>query len=203
MKYPKLRELKEALRALFKGPYTSGHPFKPHVPFERFRGRPYFYEEDCIGCTACVQVCPTGALQVKDEFVNGKAKRIFTVHWDVCIFCGNCQLNCPTAKGIILSREYDFATTENREALEQGIEKELLVCDCCQETIAPFDQYRWVAEKLGALCFSHASLLVFYTMAMGNIRQEKYSPKQGIDFFRSDRIKIVCPRCRREAVIKS
>ena len=59
MRYPKLRELREAIKALIKGPYTSRFPFKPHTPFERFRGRPYLHEEDCTGCTACVQVCPT------------------------------------------------------------------------------------------------------------------------------------------------
>jgi len=71
MKYPKLRELKEAVRALIKGPYTSKFPYKPHVPYERFRGRPKFNTEFCIGCTACAQVCPTGAIQFKDVSENG------------------------------------------------------------------------------------------------------------------------------------
>ena len=42
MRYPKLREIKEALKALVKGPYTSPFPFQEHKPFERFRGRPKF-----------------------------------------------------------------------------------------------------------------------------------------------------------------
>ncbi|MFH0763175.1 MAG: 4Fe-4S binding protein, partial [Candidatus Omnitrophota bacterium] len=66
MRYPKLRELKEAITALIKGPYTARFPYEEHKPFKRFRGKPYFYEEDCIGCSACVQVCPSGALEFED-----------------------------------------------------------------------------------------------------------------------------------------
>ncbi|MCX5696688.1 MAG: 4Fe-4S binding protein [Candidatus Omnitrophica bacterium] len=203
MRYPKLRELKEAIRALIKGPYTSRFPKVPHMPFERFRGRPYFHEEECIGCTACAQVCPSGAIEFKDEVINGKAKRSLVVYWDLCIFCGQCQANCPTTKGIVLSREFDFATTGARDTLRQGIEKELLVCECCQDTIVPFDQYMWVAKKLGPLTFANASLILFYTRALDLASNEGFLREEGRDLLRSDRIKILCPRCRREAVIKS
>lgn len=203
MRYPKLRELKEAIRALIKGPYTSKFPYQPHQPSEKFRGRPYLYSDDCIGCTACTQVCPTGALEFKDEIANGKAVRKITVHWDVCIFCGQCQANCPTEKGVILSREFDFATTENRLELKQEIEKELAVCDCCGEPVVPYDQYLWVAEKLGPLCFTNASLILFYFRVLSLASAEKPSPKESLEYLRSDRFKILCPRCRREAVIKS
>jgi hydrogenase-4 component H len=203
MRYPKLRELKEAIRALIKGPYTTKYPFQPHEPFERFRGRPYFHEEECIGCTACAQVCPAGAIEFKDELINGKAKRSLSVHWDLCIFCGLCQANCPTAQGIVLSREFAFAATEGRGGLKQGIEKELLVCECCGEAIAPPEQYLWVAKKLGPLVFSNASLILFYARGLGLADQGQSPSKDGRDFFRSDRIKILCSRCRREAVMKS
>ncbi|MFH0790050.1 MAG: 4Fe-4S binding protein [Candidatus Omnitrophota bacterium] len=206
MKYPKLRELKQAVKALFKGPYTTRFPYEPHKPYEKFRGRPYFYEKDCVGCASCVQVCPAGAIEVKDIIrEDGKAYRKFTVHWDVCIFCGQCQANCITTKGIILSREFDFAVTEKREQLKQEIEKELVVCSCCGEVIVPYDQYLWVAEKLGPLCFSNASLIVFYFNNLNPALKEdkQYLPKQETEFLRSDRIKILCPRCRRQAVLKS
>jgi hydrogenase-4 component H len=203
MRYPKLRELKEAIKALIKGPYTTRYPYQPHKPYERFRGRPYFHEEDCIGCAACAQVCPSGAIECKDEIRGGKAKRKLTVRWDVCIFCGQCQANCPTEKGITLSREFDFATTEKREELKQQIEKELITCECCGEIIVPYDQYLWVAKKLGPLVFSNASLMLFYLQNLDLAFKEKSAPKEELEFLRSDRIKILCPRCRREAVIKS
>jgi hydrogenase-4 component H len=203
MRYPKLRELKEAIKAIFKGPYTTSFPYKPHEPYERFRGRPYFHEKECIGCTACAQVCPTGAIEFSDELVNNRAIRKFTIHWDVCIFCGQCQANCLTEKGIVLSREFDFATTEKREDLKQEIEKELLLCECCGDLIVPPDQYSWVAQKLGPLLFSNASLVLYYLRTLELASQEKYPAKEEMEFVRSDRMKVLCPRCRREAVLKS
>lgn len=203
MKYPKLRELKEAIRALIQGPYTTKYPYEPHKPYERFRGRPYFHEEDCIGCTACAQVCPTGAIEIQDEVKNNKAKRKLIVHWDICIFCGQCQANCLTEKGIVLSQEFDFATTEKRGDLKQEIEKELLTCDACGDAIVPPEQFSWVAQRLGPLAFSNSSLMLFYLKVLSLALKAKPVAKQELEFNRSDRIKILCPRCRRQAVIKS
>ena len=199
MRYPKLRELREAVKALIKGPYTSKFPLEPHKPYDRFRGRPYFYEESCIGCTACAQVCPTKAIEVEDSL----QKRVLTVHWDICIFCGQCQANCPTEKGIMLSREFDFATTQNRKELKHVVEKEFVHCECCGEPIVPFDQYSWVVKRLGPLVFSNSSLLLYYLRLSGLALKEKFSPKEKNSFSRADRIKILCPSCRRQAVVQS
>jgi len=203
MKKPKLRELREAIKALIKGPYTSRFPYEPHTPYERFRGRPYFHEEDCIGCTACVQVCPSRAIEVEDEIKEGKARRRLTVHWDICIFCGQCQANCPTTKGIILSQEFDFATTGKRQELQNEIEKDFLLCECCGEPIVPYDQFVWLAARLGPLCFSNSSLLLFYLRGLGLALKEAVLSGKETAFMRQERIKIICPRCRREAVLKS
>ncbi len=201
MKYPKLRELKEAIKALIKGPYTSKFPFHPHKPFERFRGKSEYHEDDCIGCGACFQVCPAKAIDMKDE----GNKRIFSIRWDLCIFCGSCQANCITAKGIMLSNEFDLATTGKREELKQEIKKDLILCECCAEVIAPRDQILWVAKKLGPLTFSNATLMMFYLQHLdlvGAPESQKTSPVKE-ELSRADRMKILCPRCRREAVIKS
>lgn len=199
MKYPKLRELKEAIKALIKRPYTSNFPYQPHKPFERFRGRSEFHEEDCVGCSACFQVCPARAISMEDV----KNKRILTVNWDLCIFCGQCQANCITGKGIMLSREFDLATTGERSELRQTIEKEFAACDCCGENIVPLDHILWVAKKIGPLCFSNPSLILFYFRVLNLASKEEFPPKEESDFARPDRIKILCPRCRREAVLKS
>lgn len=203
MKYPKLRELKEAIKALIKGPYTSKYPYEPHKPYERFRGRPYFHEEDCVGCTACAQVCPTGAIDIEDKITNGKARRKLIIHWDICIFCGQCQANCITTKGIILSQEFDLAITENRTAFKQEIEKELMVCDTCGDLVVPLDQYLWIAQKLGPLSFSNVTLLLIYLQSLNLALKEENPCKDDSEFLRSDRIKILCPKCRRQAVLKS
>ena len=204
MRYPKLRELKEVIKSLISRAYTNNFPKEEHKPFERFRGRPYFHEDYCIGCTACSQVCPAKAIEIQDNLKESFAKRKLIIHWDICIFCGQCQANCPTSKGIVLSGEFDIATTEKRQDLKQLIEKELILCECCGEVIAPFDQYTWVANKLWPLVFSNASLLLFYLRSVGLAVKERFNVKtKNVSLSRSSRIKVLCPSCRREAVLKS
>ena len=204
MRYPKLREIREALKALLRGPYTSNYPYEPHVPFERFRGRPYFHEEDCTGCTACAQVCPAKAIDVEDRVTGGnRAKRKLILHWDICICCGQCEANCLTGKGIKLSREFDYATTEKREELKNEVEKDFVLCECCGEPVVPYDQYAWVARKLGPLCFANSSLILFYLRELGLSIKEAILPGKEKEVLRSHRIGIICPSCRREALLKS
>jgi len=48
---------------------------------------PWINQEKCIGCGSCVDVCPVGAIFMK----NGKA----VVDQDKCIHCGKCLNVCP------------------------------------------------------------------------------------------------------------
>jgi hydrogenase-4 component H len=205
MRYPKLRELKEAIRALIKGPYTSRFPFRPHEPFERFRGRPQYHQEDCMGCAACTQVCPSGALSYKDEIKGGRAVRTLVYAADLCIFCGQCEANCPTQKGIVLTRDFDLSMTEGRKEMNHQIEKELILCPDCGEIIVPRDQYLWVADKLGPLMFTNPSVFLTYLKKLSLIpkTEDVKKPEGRPDPRRSDRFQAVCPKCRRQAVLKS
>ena len=87
--------------------------------------------------------------------------------------------------------------------MRQKIDKELLLCECCSEIIAPKDQILWVARKIGPLVFSNASLMLFYLGNLGLSGQDIRNHKQEGELKRADRIKVLCPRCRREAVLKS
>ncbi len=200
MKYPKLREIKKALSALFSKAYTTSFPFRPHIPFLSFRGKPYFYEKDCIGCGACVNVCPTGALSMLDIKDKNGYKRILKIRWDICIECGQCQLNCLTEKGIILSNEFDISTTEKRELLYQSIEKKLVTCEVCHQPIAPYDQIIWTIKKLGPLYTSNTSLIAF---TQEHIKLREVFSFTAEEIGREDRFRILCSYCRRKAVVTS
>ncbi|MCM8830884.1 MAG: 4Fe-4S dicluster domain-containing protein [Candidatus Omnitrophica bacterium] len=202
MRYPKLRELKEAIKAIIKGPYTLKFPYKPCRVPERFRGKPKFSEKDCVGCGACAQVCPAKAIDFIDNIDNdtAKATRILTVNWDRCIFCGNCQANCLTERGITLTTEFDLATIRERKSLHQEIKKELLLCENCKNIIAPIDQISWVIKKIGPLYTSNTFLIAF---AQTNLNLGEKILKTKKEFLRSERFSLLCPRCRREVVFIS
>lgn len=44
-------------------------------------------DEDCVGCMACVRVCPVNA-------ITGQKKQTHYIHQDVCIKCGACMDKC-------------------------------------------------------------------------------------------------------------
>jgi ferredoxin len=156
-----------------------------------------------MGCSACAQVCPAGAITFTDEVKDGKAVRKFVLRYDICIFCGQCQANCPTEKGIKLTQEFDLATIGKRKELITTIEKELVLCECCKEVIAPKEQIIWVAKRLGPLTFSNASLMLFYLKELSLSKTEELPHLKDNSLYRADRIRILCPKCRRETILKS
>lgn len=199
MKYPKLRELREAVKALVKGPYTLKFPKEPSVPPETFRGKPEFNEKECIGCGACAEVCPAKAIDVADEVKDGKGKRKLTLHLDLCIFCGQCHVNCLSDTGIILTNQYDLATTD-RKKLVETVEKDLLLCEICGSVIGVIDHIRWVAEKVGEAAFTNPTLMLTLLKKL-DLAEAEISPPKGPSK-RSDRIKIMCPKCRRKTSLE-
>lgn len=193
MRYPKLRELREAVRALFSRPFTTEYPRIPHFPPEGFRGKPQFSETDCIGCGACTEVCPGMAIQVKDFPSKGKRPGIrrLEIVYDRCHFCGNCEAHCVTGKGIQLTQEYDLAYT-GPLGLSSYIEKELVFCDSCGRVLTTKDHLKWIGERLGLFAYSNPTLLVF-------AQQEWIPVPRGIPgktLRRPDLFKILCPLCR-------
>ena len=67
MRWPKCRELKEAVIAVFSPRFTTRYPAVPCEVPERYRGKPEFDNDLCVGCGACVNVCPTLALTQVDD----------------------------------------------------------------------------------------------------------------------------------------
>lgn len=200
MKLPCLlqfRILKLAVQSLFSRPYTTRFPEEPFEPVDAFRGRPRYDEAECIGCGACAQVCPSACIDVVDGGGADRPVRRLVHHVDSCIFCGQCERYCTTEKGIRLGREYDCAAFSREELEEESVEKELLTCEGCGGVIAPLDQVRWLVRRLGPLAFTNPTLLLVscgeLAVVGGDVTTESAEP------LRSQRVSILCPKCRRKA----
>lgn len=199
MRKPKLRELAEALRAVVRGPVTTRFPAEPHVPPDGFRGRPAFDADTCVGCAACAEVCPARAIEVHDDLAARPPRRRLELHYDRCIFCGHCELNCTTRTGIRLTKEYDLACFD-RSACVVRSECELLVCGTCGALVGPRKHLLYVAERLGAKRYANPTLLLVADGEYGLVAPEPRGGDGGLR--REDLMRIICPRCRRTLVLQ-
>ena len=63
-------------------------PFDPAGPQPKPRARAVIDEDNCIGCTLCIQACPVDA-------ILGASKHMHTVVRDECTGCELCVAPCP------------------------------------------------------------------------------------------------------------
>jgi formate hydrogenlyase subunit 6/NADH:ubiquinone oxidoreductase subunit I len=197
---PKLRELKEAIRAVFSPRYTTRYPAEPHTPPDGFRGKVEFQTDGCVGCGACAEVCPVIAITVIDDTDADPPVRRLVQRGDKCIYCGQCELNCTTGEGIRLTKTYDLATFD-RSSLEETTEQELVLCEVCGAVVAPRKHLRWVAQQLGAKAYANPTLIVAGDGAMklaAPVGRRLRAPTLA----RNDLMRVMCPACRRTMVVR-
>ena len=171
----------------------------------RFRGKPEYSDEGCIGCAACALFCPGRAIEVSDVITKDRATRKMILHLDECHYCGQCSALCTTRDdnppGIKHTTKYDLASFDRGDMVSTTDEKELALCEACGTVITTKAHLNWLAKRLGPLAFSNSTLFTASLKNMGFSDDVLQNLKEGL-LQRSDRIKVLCSKCRRSATIE-
>lgn len=95
----------EAIKNLFRKPFTENYPkVRPLIP-EGLRGRVEHDEKKCIYCGLCAKYCPSNAIEVE----IGKQWKI---NHGQCLHCSQCEETCREVvrkNAIVMTMDFEHA----------------------------------------------------------------------------------------------
>ena len=99
-------------KSIATGIVTTKYPGEPAQISERFRGRPSFDFEKWKDARPAAEVCPTGAISVRDE---GDSRQV-TVDYGLCVFCGLCA-EASADQAVRITQEFELASADRRNLI--------------------------------------------------------------------------------------
>lgn len=96
-------------KTIATGIVTTTYPREPVHLCENFRGRPHFDFEKWTDARPAAEVCPTGAISLRDSDDSRKV----TVDYGLCVFCGLCA-EASSDKAVRITQEFELATKNRR-----------------------------------------------------------------------------------------
>jgi len=115
----------EALKSLFKKPFTRKYPKEKVKPPKRFRGKIIFDKKGCTACGLCRMICPANAITLGRKIKQIKVGKI--VHKQIihpiesidigkCVSCGLCVEICPP-KVISFTNKFELANKDRKKLI--------------------------------------------------------------------------------------
>jgi len=108
---------KATLERIRQGHRTTKYPAEPAQLPALFRGYPRLNQVLCPdGCSACADVCPTGAISTRDGLA---------LDMGTCLFCPECLRACPTG-AVAFDRDEKLAASKRGDlVVRQGEERKM------------------------------------------------------------------------------
>ena len=131
----------EALKGLVK-PSTTKYPKQAYTPPDGYKGAAEYDPDKCVGCGACAQECPPGAITYED---TANTRRI-RLNYGLCSFCGRCEEICPW-DAIHLTKKFELAVLDRNDAIT-GIDVPLFECMECGRRFFPVPQMKASLDKV-------------------------------------------------------
>ncbi len=100
----------------------------------------------------------------------------------------------------MLSNEFELSALD-RSGMHDEVEKEIVVCEACDEIIGAVDHIKWVARRLGPRAFGNPLLMLTSLQSLGAAAEMPRIDRDEVGLKRGDRIRILCPKCRQETAL--
>ncbi len=97
------------------GIVTKAYPAELAHVSEHFRGRPHFDFEKWTDARPAAEVCPTGAISLRDS----QDSREVTVDYGLCVFCGLCA-EASSDKAVRITQEFELSIALGRKHVKRS-----------------------------------------------------------------------------------